>query len=140
MSAGCNLFYTDYRIKTVVLDAGHGGHDPGCLGSSSQEKHLALGIALKVRDLISAQFPDLKVIMTRDADFFVPLHERTAIANHANADLFISIHCNFMPGSSATKGTETYVMGLHTAEHNLEVAKRENEAILLEENYQQNYQ
>jgi N-acetylmuramoyl-L-alanine amidase len=128
-----------YRIKTVVLDPGHGGHDPGCLGSSFQEKNLALGIALKVRDLIALQFPDIQVIMTRDADFFVPLHERTAIANRANADLFISIHCNFMPGSSATKGTETYVMGLHTAEHNLAVAKRENAAILLEEDYRQNY-
>ncbi len=129
----------DYRIKTVVLDPGHGGHDPGCLGASSQEKHLALGIALKVRDLIALQYPDIQVIMTRDADFFVPLHERAAIANRASADLFISIHCNFMPGSSVTKGTETYVMGLHTAEHNLEVAKRENASILLEENYEQNY-
>lgn len=129
----------DYRIKTIVLDAGHGGHDPGCLGANAQEKNLALGIALKVRDLITAQFPDIKVIMTRDADFFVPLYERAAIANRANADLFISIHCNFMPGSSATKGTETYVMGLHTAEHNLDVAKRENAAILLEDNYEQNY-
>ncbi|MFN7115934.1 MAG: N-acetylmuramoyl-L-alanine amidase [Saprospiraceae bacterium] len=129
----------DYRIKTIVLDPGHGGHDPGCLGSGSQEKHLALAIALKVRDLVTGQYPGIQVIMTRDADFFVPLHERAAIANRAGADLFISIHCNFMPGSSATKGTETYVMGLHTAEHNLEVAKRENAAILLEENYEQNY-
>ncbi len=129
----------DYRIKTVVIDPGHGGHDPGCLGSVSQEKHIALAIGKKISAAISAQFPDIKVIMTRETDEFIPLHERAAIANRNNADLFISIHCNFMPGSSATKGTETYVMGLHTAEQNLEVAKRENESILLEENYAQNY-
>ena len=129
----------DYRIKTVVIDPGHGGHDPGCLGSGSQEKHIALAIGKKLSAIISAQFPDIKVILTRETDEFIPLYERAAIANRNNADLFISIHCNFMPGSSATKGTETYVMGLHTAGQNLEVAKRENEAILLEENYAQNY-
>lgn len=129
----------DYRIKTVVIDAGHGGHDPGCLGSFSQEKNIALAIAKNVAIFIATQFPEIKVIMTRDDDFFVPLHERTAIANQNNADLFISIHCNFMPGNTNTKGSETYVMGLHTAEHNLSVAKRENAAILLEEDYQSNY-
>lgn len=129
----------DYRIKTVVIDAGHGGHDPGCLGSFSQEKNIALAIAKDVAIFIATQFPDIKVIMTRDDDFFVPLYERTAIANRNNADLFISIHCNFMPGNSNTKGSETYVMGLHTAEHNLAVAKRENAAILLEEDYKANY-
>lgn len=128
-----------YRIKTVVIDAGHGGHDPGCLGASTQEKNIALAIAKNVAIFMATQFPDIKVIMTRDADFFVPLHERAAIANRNNADLFISIHCNFMPGSSATKGSETYVMGLHTANQNLEVAKRENAAILLEEDYRANY-
>lgn len=130
---------TDYKIKTVVIDPGHGGHDPGCLGSSTREKHLALAIGKKVASAIQQQFPSVKVIMTRDKDVFIPLHERAKIANRNNADLFISIHCNFMPGSKATKGSETYVMGLHTAEHNLEVAKRENEVILLEENYEQNY-
>ncbi len=130
---------TDYQIKTVVIDPGHGGHDPGCLGGHTREKHLALAIGKKVATAIRQQFPEVKVIMTRDKDVFIPLHERAKIANRNNADLFISIHCNFMPGSKATKGSETYVMGLHTAEHNLEVAKRENEAILLEENYEQHY-
>lgn len=129
----------DYRIKTIVIDPGHGGHDPGCLGSHNHEKNLALGIAKKAAAYIAAQFPDVRVIMTRETDVFIPLHERANIANQNNADLFISIHCNYMPGSRATHGTETYVMGLHTAEQNLEVAKRENSAILLEENYEQNY-
>ena len=129
----------DYRIKTVVIDPGHGGHDPGCLGSSSREKHLALAVSQALAQAMQARFPDLRVILTRNEDVFIPLYERAAIANHNEADLFISIHCNFMPGSAATHGTETYVMGLHTAEHNLKVAKRENAAILLEDNYQRNY-
>ncbi len=129
----------DYRIKTVVIDPGHGGKDPGCLGSHHQEKHLALALGKKVAFFIATQFPEVKVIMTRETDVFIPLHERAHIANQNNADLFISIHCNYMPGSRATSGSETYVMGLHTAQQNLEVAKRENNSILLEENYQQNY-
>lgn len=135
------LFETprDYRIKTVVIDPGHGGHDPGCLGGHSREKHLALGISLKLAAAMKQHYPGLNVILTREADVFIPLHERAAIANRNSADLFISIHCNYMPGSSATKGSETYVMGLHTAEHNLKVAKRENAAILLEDNYEANY-
>lgn len=129
----------DYRIKTVVIDPGHGGHDPGCLGGHSREKHLALAISLRLAEEMRAHYPGLNVILTRDSDVFIPLHERAAIANRNDADLFISIHCNYMPGSSATSGSETYVMGLHTAEHNLKVAKRENAAILLEEDYQANY-
>jgi N-acetylmuramoyl-L-alanine amidase len=128
-----------YQIKTVVIDPGHGGHDPGCSGSSSREKHLALDIGLKLEHLLKQKFPDLKVIMTRNEDVFIPLHKRAAIANRNQADLFISIHCNFMPGSKATRGTETFVLGLHRAEENLEIAKRENAAILLEEDYEKNY-
>ncbi len=128
-----------YRIKTVVIDAGHGGHDPGCLGSHYKEKNIALAIARAVAAEMSARFPDVRFILTREDDTFIPLYERAAIANRNNADLFISIHCNYMPGSKATKGTETYVMGLHKAEHNLAVAKRENASILLEENYEKNY-
>lgn len=128
-----------YELRTIVIDAGHGGKDPGCLGGHSREKHLALAIALEFADRLRYYYPDLQVILTRDSDVFIPLHERAAIANEADADLFVSIHCNFMPGSEATTGSETYVMGLHTAEHNLEVAMRENESILFEDNYEQNY-
>lgn len=126
-------------MRTVVIDAGHGGHDPGCLGSDSREKHIALAVAKRLAAVMQAAHPDLRIILTRDSDVFIPLHERAAIANRNNADLFISIHCNFMPGRSSVQGSETYVMGLHTAEHNLSVAKRENAAILLEDDYEKHY-
>lgn len=129
----------DYRIKTIVIDAGHGGHDPGCLGSNSQEKHIALAVSKRLASSIQEQYPEVKVILTRDKDVFIPLHERAHIANRNSADLFISIHCNFFPNRESISGSETYVMGLHTAEHNLEVAKRENSVILLEDNYEKNY-
>ena len=129
---------TPYKLKTVVIDAGHGGHDHGCSGASNNEKTLSLKMALKLGELIEKNYPDVKVIYTRKTDVFVELYERAAIANRNNADLFICIHCNANPSSSPS-GTETYVMGLHKTEANLNVAKRENDVILLESDYKQNY-
>lgn len=127
-----------FNVKTVVIDAGHGGTDPGCLGSSSQEKHVCLGIALKLGKLITNYFPDVKVIYTRDKDVFVKLHERAMIANRNKADLFISIHANSAQNKSAY-GTETYVMGTKYTDRNLEMSKRENSVILLEDDHEKNY-
>jgi N-acetylmuramoyl-L-alanine amidase len=121
----------NFNVKTIVLDAGHGGHDPGCLGSSSQEKHVCLGIALKLGKLIKTFCPDVNVIYTRDKDEFVKLHERANIANKNKADLFISIHANSAQNKAAY-GTETYVMGTKYTDRNLELSKRENSVILME--------
>jgi N-acetylmuramoyl-L-alanine amidase len=129
----------EYRIKTVVIDPGHGGHDPGCLGSGSREKNLALAIGNNFAQALKKNYPGLNVIMTRSTDVFVTLEERAAIATRSKADLFISIHCNYIPKASHIQGAETYVLGLHASKENLEVAKRENESILLEDNYKETY-
>jgi N-acetylmuramoyl-L-alanine amidase len=128
----------EYAIRTIVIDAGHGGHDPGCVGKKSKEKDVALDISLKLGKMIEEQLPDTRVIYTRKTDKFLELHQRAAIANKANADLFISIHCNAAE-SKTSYGTETFVLGLHRAKDNLDVAKRENAAIYFENDYQQNY-
>jgi N-acetylmuramoyl-L-alanine amidase len=127
----------NYKIKTIVIDPGHGGHDSGCLGSSAKEKQVALAVALKLGKLIEEKYPDINVIYTRTTDVFVELHERAAIANRNHADLFLCIHCNSGPPSAF--GTETFVMGLHKSNDNLAVAKRENSSILLEDDYKKNY-
>ncbi len=127
------------KIRTVVIDAGHGGKDPGAVGKYAKEKDVVLAIALKTGKYIEEKFPDVKVIYTRDSDVFIGLHERTQIANKANADLFISIHANSNPNTAAI-GAETYVMGLHKSQENLEVAKKENSAIVLEDNYKTRYE
>lgn len=122
----------------VVIDAGHGGHDPGALGKDSQEKDLTLAMALCLEKMIQKQYPEVDVLLTRETDVFIPLFRRIQFANEENADLFLSIHCNYI-ANAKTRGTETFVMGLHRAEENLAVAKRENASILLEHNYQENY-
>ncbi|MFT7119951.1 MAG: N-acetylmuramoyl-L-alanine amidase [Neolewinella sp.] len=123
---------TNNELKKVVIDAGHGGKDPGGMGDNSMEKHITLSIARLLAIGIRTNYPDVEVIMTRSDDTFIPLYKRADIANKTGADLFISIHANIMPGSKATYGTETFVMGQHVAEQNLRVAKRENASILLE--------
>ncbi|CAN5257305.1 N-acetylmuramoyl-L-alanine amidase [soil metagenome] len=129
----------DFKIDVVVIDAGHGGHDPGTIGfSKTHEKNVALSVALKVGAYIKESYPDIKVIFTRDKDAFVELHERANIANKAKADLFISIHCNAF-SSSTVHGTEVFVLGLHKSQDNLAVAQRENSVILEEDNHEQHY-
>ncbi|MBC7381966.1 MAG: N-acetylmuramoyl-L-alanine amidase [Bacteroidia bacterium] len=126
-------------ISTIVIDAGHGGHDPGCHAAGVKEKEVTLAVALSVGKKIQEQLPDVKIIYTRSADKFVELWERAAIANKNNADLFISIHCNSTKNNTVS-GTETFAMGLKKADENLEVAKRENEVILLEDDYIERYE
>jgi N-acetylmuramoyl-L-alanine amidase len=126
------------KINTVVIDAGHGGHDTGALGKHSREKDITLAIALKLGNDIKDNLKDVKVIFTRRTDEFIELFRRARIANENHADLFISIHCNANP-SPTPFGTETYVMGLHRSNANLAVAKAENAAVLLEDDYVSNY-
>ncbi|MFH0865476.1 MAG: N-acetylmuramoyl-L-alanine amidase [Bacteroidota bacterium] len=132
------LFAQGYKISKVVIDAGHGGTDPGCLGTKTKEKDLALAITLKLGEYIEKNFTDVKVIYTRKNDSFVELYKRVQIANDSKADLFISIHCNANP-SKTPYGAETYVMGLHKSQANLDVAQKENASILMEDSYVTNY-
>lgn len=127
------------RIKTVVIDAGHGGKDPGALGKKSKEKDIALSVALKTGAYIEKNLPDVKVIYTRTDDRFIPLHKRAEIANKNDADFFLSIHCNAIESGNAS-GAETYIMGLHKNDQNLNVAMKENAAILFEENADTEYE
>ncbi|MDR1459853.1 MAG: N-acetylmuramoyl-L-alanine amidase, partial [Bacteroidales bacterium] len=126
-------------VKMVVIDAGHGGHDPGAIGITGvKEKDIALTIALKLGAMIEKN-TDVKVIYTRKTDVFVELHQRAQLANANHADIFISIHCNSVENNSTARGTETYVMGLNKSQENLAIAQKENAAILTEKNYEDNY-
>ena len=128
------------KITTVVIDPGHGGKDTGALGAISKEKDLNLTVALLTGDYIKKNLPDVKVIYTRERDVFVDLDERAAIANRNNADVFISIHCNSTDSKGASAvGAETFVLGEHKNAANLEVAKKENSSILLEEHADEKY-
>jgi N-acetylmuramoyl-L-alanine amidase len=138
-----------FGVKVVVIDAGHGGKDPGCHGSKYNEKDIALAVALKLGKYIEQNLKDVKVIYTRNTDVFVELQERAEIANRAKADLFISIHCNSAcvrdkklkrdVCRDQVNGAETYVMGIKNEKGKLNIAKRENSAILLEDNYVKKY-
>ena len=127
------------RQFIVVIDPGHGGKDPGAVNKSIREKDIVLGIGLKLGKLINENHPDVKVVYTRNTDVFIPLIERSRIANKIKADLFISLHANFC-ATPSIRGTETFTLGLHRSEDNLEIAKKENSVILLEEDYNTTYE
>lgn len=139
---GILVFITNIQaqvVKTIVIDAGHGGKDSGAIGKTGYyEKYLVLAVALKVGKYIEENIKGVKVLYTRDSDEFIELHERANIANKNNADLFISIHANSARSSKA-QGSETFVLGLHKTDDNLSVAKRENSVIDLEENTDEHY-
>jgi N-acetylmuramoyl-L-alanine amidase len=148
--AQANVTTAHPGLKTVVIDAGHGGKDPGALGKGGKihEKHIVLDVAKKLGQRIKEHYPDVKVIFTRSSDVFIGLHERAMVARRNNADLFISIHCN---GSSSTdaKGTSVHILGQNSDnsrnktdyfEKNMSVAQRENSVIVLEEDYKTKYQ
>jgi N-acetylmuramoyl-L-alanine amidase len=128
-----------YKLKKVVIDAGHGGKDPGSMGKITTEKKLTLAISLKVGQYIEQQLPEVQVIYTRNEDEFIELHKRAEIANNSKADLFISVHVNGNENKQID-GTESLVLGSHRAGENFEVAKRENSVILLEDNYKEKYE
>lgn len=123
----------------VVIDAGHGGHDPGAVGSFSKEKDINLTVALKFGNMVKKECDDVKVVYTRSKDVFIPLDRRAQIANDAKADLFISIHTNALANNRTAQGASTWTLGLAKSNANLEVAKRENSVILYESDYKTRY-
>ena len=125
---------------TLVIDAGHGGHDTGAPGKFSKEKDINLKTALAFGEYVEKNCPDVKVIYTRKKDVFVELKDRAGIANKAKADLFISIHTDALENNSVARGMTTYTLGMHRAKDNLDVAQRENSVILIEKNYKETYQ
>jgi len=154
-------FSQEYKVKTIVIDAGHGGNKPGARGSTSYEKNIALHVALKLGKKIETDMPGVKVLYTRKTDVDVDFYKRAALANDNKADIFISIHCNSMPDNKvvvgytknkrgkkvaryanvknkSTRGTETFVAGSHRLNEQ-DAAIRENEDIKLEKNYKKNY-
>jgi len=134
-----SLFAYESGDFILVIDPGHGGKDYGALGPKAREKNINLKVALLFGELVMAKHPDVKVIFTRNTDRFVELKERSDLANREKADLFVSVHTNATT-SRTPYGAETYTLGLARTEDNLEVAKRENSVILLEDNYKRKYE
>ena len=135
-SSFINNSINDPKPFIVVLDAGHGGKDPGNLGNGYKEKDIALKIVLEIGRILEKE-PNIKVLYTRKTDVFVELYERAPVANKADADLFVSVHCDAFTNNAY--GAGTFVLGLHRTQANFEVAKRENEVIFLEDDYEENY-
>lgn len=128
-----------FKFKTVIIDAGHGGKDPGSHGAYSKEKNVSLSIAKKLRDAITDEMNGVKVVMTRSTDVFVELHKRADIANDNHGNLFISIHCNSSPQrKGSSRGTLLLVYGFHRSQEQRE-ALRENASIFIEKDYKQKY-
>ena len=125
---------------TLVIDAGHGGHDAGAIGQLTKEKIINLNVALAFGQLVEQRCPDVRVVYTRKTDVFIPLKERANIANKAGADLFVSVHTNALPAGRIARGFEVYTLGMHRAKDNLDVAMRENSVISMEQDYKQKYQ
>lgn len=135
-----SLADVEKRNFTLVIDAGHGGHDAGAIGSYSKEKDINLKVALAFGRLVENNCPDVKVVYTRKTDVFIPLQRRADIANNNKADLFVSVHTNALPAGRQAYGSETYTLGMARANANLAVAKRENSVITLESDYKSTYQ
>ena len=138
----CCFAVTSFAAKrpfVLVIDAGHGGKDAGAPGKYSYEKNINLKVALAFGRYVEKNCPDVKVIYTRKTDIFIPLHERAAIANRNKADVFISIHTNSVASKKPISGLETYTMGMRRSDEKLSAAMRENDVILIEDNYQQHY-
>jgi len=125
-------------IGTLIIDPGHGGKDPGAVGATAYEKDIVLAVAQKLRDRLQETYPSMRVVLTREDDTFIPLHERGAKALEAKGDFFLSLHCNGMRNKSK-RGAETYILGVNPGQENYNTIIAENEAILFEENYQDVY-
>ena len=133
------VFGADKRF-TLVIDAGHGGHDVGAKGAFSYEKNINLKVALTFGRYVENNCPDVKVVYTRKTDVFIPLHRRAEIANKNKADVFISIHTNALPKGHIARGLETYTMGMRRSDEKLSAAQRENSVIMIEEDYKEHYE
>lgn len=140
MAAATTVNAAEKKKKfTLVIDAGHGGKDAGALGKYSKEKNINLNVALAFGRYVEQNCQDVRVIYTRKTDVFIPLHERAAIANRNKADVFISIHTNAISGSRTIAGLETYTMGMRRSDEKLSAAMRENNVVLIEDNFRQHY-
>ncbi|HRI01113.1 MAG TPA: N-acetylmuramoyl-L-alanine amidase [Saprospiraceae bacterium] len=140
LSAQSSAKLTNNRGPIIILDAGHGGKDPGARGKQATEKEICLNIALRTKELILSKLPEAQIVLTREEDRFVPLYLRSKLSNDNKADLYVSIHCNSTPDrNEAICGPEIYIMGLHKLDEHLEVSRRENATIFLEEDNDLNY-
>lgn len=139
VSFSATVFGAEKRF-TLVIDAGHGGHDLGAKGAFSYEKDINLNVALAFGRYVERNCPDVKVVYTRKTDVFIPLHKRADIANKNKADVFISIHTNALPAGHVARGLETYTMGMRRSDEKLSAAKRENSVIMIEKDYKEHYE